>query len=141
MEKIQEYIEIVTTLSEILDEENTLLSQLQFDQTSSLLERKAKAINIYKTSVSYMMDNTHIVESLSKPDKEYIKEISKNLDDLIKNNDLILRTKMEVSKSVMDSIIGMLKKSTISNSTSYGSMGTLNPLEKSKNAITLNQTL
>lgn len=141
MEKIQEYIEVVTTLSEILAEENKLLSALKFDDSAALLERKTKAINIYKASVSYMIENAEMVNSLGKDDREYIKEISVTLNDLIKENDLILRTKMEVSKSVMDAIVGMLKKSNISNSTSYGAMGTLNPLEKSRNAITINQTL
>ncbi len=138
---IENYIEVVESLSEVLKEENALLSEYKMDEAKALLEPKNKAVAAYRSVVAYLIKNPTELESLNKEEKTEIKEISLSLDELLRENDLIIKTRMETSKSVMDTVVNMLKMSNASNSTSYGSHGTMSPLEKSKNSIAINETL
>lgn len=138
---IENYIEVVESLSEVLKEENALLSEYKMNEAKDLLDTKNKSVAAYRSVVAYLIKNPAELEALDKDERIEIKEISLSLDELLKENDLIIKTRMETSKSVMDTVVNMLKMSNASNSTSYGSHGTMAPLEKSKNSIAINETL
>lgn len=139
--KLGDYKEIVLSLSEIIEEENKYLAEFNLKAAGTLLSKKTKAVNLYRSAVAYLIKNPQDFQGISEEEKVYIKEISTKLDKLLKENDVILKTRMETSKNVMDNIIGMLKTTNATNSTSYGATGSFAPLDRSKNAIAINQTL
>lgn len=138
---IEDYKEIVLGLSDILEIENDLLQRLELQEASKMIEQKNKAIIAYRGSVAKLIQNQDVLENISDKENDELRVISQDLDDLLKENDIILKTRMETSQSVIDSIVGMMKMSNASSATSYGSQGVFSPLEKSKNAITINETL
>ncbi|MDD4556579.1 MAG: hypothetical protein PHE89_04560 [Alphaproteobacteria bacterium] len=138
---IENYKNVVLDLSEILEEENAFLTEYKMKEAKNLLKAKEEAVIAYRSVVAYLIKNPQELEQMSVHEKTKIKEISFHLDDLLKENDIIIKTRMETSKSVMDSIVNLIKISNVSNSTSYGSHGTMSPLEKGQNSIALNQTL
>ena len=73
--------------------------------------------------------------------KKELKEASHDLDELLKDNELLLKTRMETSKNVMNTIINIAKVTNKSNATSYGAHGNYSPLDNNKNALAINRTL
>ena len=74
--------------------------------------------------------------------KEDLREISLELDALLKENETLLKTRMETSKLVMSSIVSIAKvTSRSSNATSYGAKGSFSPLNNNYNALAINRTL
>ena len=78
---------------------------------------------------------------MSAEERASLKTEAASLDDLLKENDQLLKTRMETSQTVMNSIINIAKAANNANATSYGSQGKYSPLDNSKNAIAINRTL
>ncbi|MFV0626935.1 MAG: hypothetical protein ACK5N8_06280 [Alphaproteobacteria bacterium] len=138
---IENYKKVVLSLSEILEEENQFLAEYKMKEAKALLNAKEEAVGSYRSLVAYFIKNPHELEKMDSKERAKVKEMSFKLDHLLHENDLIIKTRMETSKSVMDSIVNLIKISNVSNSTSYGSHGTMAPLEKGQNSISVNQTL
>ena len=74
-------------------------------------------------------------------DKRILRDEALKLDELQHENSKLLQTRMQVSQTIMDSIVNLAKARTSTYSTSYGSQGKYSPLDNSKNAMTINRTL
>ena len=90
---------------------------------------------------AYFIKNHEALEQLPKADKKDLREASLRLDELIRENELLLKTRMEASRNVMNTIINIAKVTNNRNATSYGAQGRYSPLDNSKNALAINRTL
>lgn len=139
--KIADYKEIINSFSDLLSIENEALRNYDTDAVTALYEQKTKIVTAYRNLVAYFIKNQEVLKALEETERNNVKELSLKLDTLLKENDTLLKTRMETSKSVMDSIVRIAKITNNANSTSYGSQGKYSPLDNSKNAIAINRTL
>ena len=139
--KVNDFKEVVQSFSELLIMENEALESSKLEIVSSLYEQKSKTVTVYRNMVAYFIQNQDKLNALSEDEKNNLRNISKKLDDLIHKNDLLLKTKMQANKIVMDSIVSIAKITNNANATSYGSKGKYSPLDNNSNALTVNRTL
>lgn len=140
-QKVMDYKDVINGFMALLNEENRALEAFESDRVAELFEQKSKSVAAYRSYVAYFIKNQQALNEVEEEYKVQLKEMSMQLDALLQDNDRLLRTRMETSKSIMDSIVSAAKKSSNANSTSYGSQGKYSPLENSKNAIAVNRTL
>ncbi len=140
-EKIEEYRSIITHFTALLEEENEALRKYDMEKVSTLLDKKVQIVSSYRTMAGYFIKNQEILKAATETSKQEIKDISIKLDTLMKENERLLKTKMETSRTVMDSIVRMAKKVSSTSSTSYGSGGTYTPVDNMQNAFAINRTL
>lgn len=139
--KVADLREVIRGFAELLKAENEALRKFDVEAVGSLYEQKAKTVSAYRMMSAFFIKNQ---ECLSKADSELklsLKEDSQELDTLLRENELLLKTRMETSKNVMDTIINIAKVTNNRNATSYGAHGTYSPLDNNKNALAINRTL
>ena len=95
----------------------------------------------YRGLVAYFIKNQALLETINEAEKLDLKNCSQALDELLQENDRLLKTRMETSKTVMDSIVNIAKITNKTNATSYGNNGSYTPLDNSRNALAINRTL
>ena len=139
--KINDFKEVVNSFSQLLQTENLALEQADTDVINELYPQKIKSVIAYRNMVSYFIQNQESLKALSEEERVNLRKISQDLDMLIHKNDTLLKTKMQASKIVMDSIVGIAKVANNANATSYGSQGKYSPLDNNSNALTVNRTL
>lgn len=139
--KIYDYREIISSFSNILQEENKALSELDMDTVSGLFEKKSQTVGAYRSLVAYFIKHQEALNTLKEEDRMHLKTETQKLDELLKENDRLLKAKMETSQTVMNSIINIAKVANNANATSYGCQGRYTPLDNSRNALAINRTL
>lgn len=139
--KFEDFREVVKGFSEILTLENKALEEFNVEAVSQLFDRKSKMISAYRSLVAYFIKNQEELAKLEEKQRQELKEVSINLDKLIKENEMLLKTRMETSKNVMDTIVNIAKMTNNTNATSYGAQGRYTPLDNNKNALAVNRTL
>ena len=122
-EKIDYFKEVVQSFSELLVLENEALNKFDFIAVAELYEQKAKTVSVYRGLIAYFIKNQNELNQADAADRETLKELSLKLDALLKENDILLKTRMETSKTVMDSIVNIAKVTNNANATSYGARG------------------
>lgn len=139
--KISDFKEIVGSFSALLVEENEALNKFDVDKVSKLYERKAKSVEAYRSLVAYFIKNQETLSVIKAEEKQAIKDLSVKLEQLLHDNDILLKTRMETSQNVMNTIVNIAKMTNNANATSYGSQGRYSPLDNNKNALAVNRTL
>lgn len=139
--RINEYKDVITHFSALLEEENKALRAYDVETVNSMLEQKTKLVASYRAMVAYFIKNQDEFKKADTACRQTLKEISEKLNALMVENDTLLKTKMTTSKMIMDSIVRFAKSSLSSNSTSYGAEGKYSPLDNAQNALTVNRTL
>lgn len=140
-QKIADYRNVIHVFSELLQSENQALKAYDTDTIGKLFDKKAQIVGAYRTLVAFFIKNKETLNILSVEERASLKTEAASLDDLLKENDQLLKTRMETSQTVMNSIINIAKAANNANATSYGSQGKYSPLDNSKNAIAINRTL
>ncbi len=140
-QKIADYRNIVSCFSNLLQEENNALRDMNMDVISALFEKKAHTVSVYRSLVAFFIKHKNYLEELSIEERSSLKEEASALDKLLNENNQLLKTRMQTSQTVMDSIINYAKAANNANATSYGNQGKYSPLDNSKNAIAINRTL
>ncbi len=139
--KISDFKEIVRGFSEILQAENKALIEYDMETIGLLYEKKAKIITAYRSMVAYFIKHQEELSAVEEAERIELKSISIRLDELIKENEELLKAHMETSQNVMNTIINIAKMTNNSNATSYGAQGRYSPLDNNKNALAVNRTL
>lgn len=140
-QKIADYRNTINVFSDLLQKENSALRDLDMSTIEKLFEKKAQIVGMYRTLVAFFIKNKDALDILSTEERASLKSEALTLDNLLKENDQLLKTRMETSQTVMNSIIKYAKAANNANATSYGSQGNYSPLDNSKNAIAINRTL
>ena len=139
--KVNDFKEIVGSFATLLQAENEALEKFDLNKVGELYEQKTKTVTAYRNMVAYFIKNQESLKQLPEAERDNLRDISQNLDELIRKNDMLLKTKMQTNKMVMDSIINIAKVTNNANSTSYGAQGKYSPLDNNSNALTVNRTL
>lgn len=140
-QKIADYRNIISVFSELLNTENQALKVFDTDTVGKLFDKKAHIVGVYRSLVAFFIKNKEMLNVLSAEEKTSLKAEATSLDLLLKENDQLLKTRMETGQTVMNSIINIAKAANNANATSYGSQGKYSPVDNSKNAIAINRTL
>lgn len=139
--KIDDYQEIILTFAELLREENQALQSYDVIKVSDLYEQKAQIVTVYRNLVAFFIKHQDILSGMADDAKAKLKEDSLKLDALLQENNLLLQTRMETSKSVIGTIVNVAKMTTNSNSTSYGAQGKFSPPDNQHSSLAINRTL
>lgn len=139
--KVKDYKDVIVNFAELLEAENSALAEFDTETVGLLYEQKVKLVTAYRSFVAYFIKNQEALRLLEDKERQELKEVSIHLDALLKDNSQLLQTRMETSKTIMDSIVNVAKTNSKANSTSYGCQGKYSPLDNSKNAIAINRTL
>ena len=139
--KVNDFKAIVGSFATLLQTENEALEKFDLNKVGELYEQKTKTVTAYRNMVAYFIKNQESLKQLPEAERDNLRDISQNLDALIRKNDMLLKTKMQTNKMVMDSIINIAKVTNNANSTSYGAQGKYSPLDNNSNALTVNRTL
>lgn len=140
-EKIELMKQIVSGFTEVISKENEALKNSKAEEVKVLYEQKVKTVAAYRSLSAFFIKNRAAVAAFESKEKEELKELSVALDKALKTNELLLKTRMEAGKKVMDTIINIAKKTNKSNATSYGAQGNYTPLDNNYNALAFNRTL
>lgn len=141
LSKIDTMKQIVTGFIDVISKENSALKINDVKTVKALYEQKLKTIAAYRSMSAFFIKNSKMISSFEDPTKEELKELSKELDNCLKVNELLLKTRMEAGKKVMDSFINIAKVANNSFATSYGAQGRYTPLDNNHNALAFNRTL
>lgn len=139
--KVEDLLDVIDGFADLLKKENDALRKFDVEAVGSLYEQKAKIVSAYRSMSAFFIKNQNYLSNADTELKQDLKDASQELDALLKENELLLKTRMETSKNVMDTIINIAKVTNNRNATSYGAHGTYSPLDNNKNALAINRTL
>ena len=139
--KISNLLDIIDEFIDIADAENEALRTYNVETVASLYEKKSKIVATYRSMSAFFIKNQQCLAEANAELKQDLKEASKELDEVLRENELLLKTRMETGKNVMNTIINIAKVTNNRNATSYGARGTYSPLDNNKNALAINRTL
>lgn len=141
LSKIDTMKQVVIGFIDVISKENAALKTNDVKTVKTIYEQKLKTIAAYRSLSAYFIKNSELISSFDNPAKEELKELSKELDIQLKANELLLKTRMEAGKKVMDTFINIAKVANNSFATSYGAQGRYTPLDNNHNALAFNRTL
>lgn len=139
--KIEMMFSIVTSFSAVISQENEFLQSGDIKQIKSLYEQKIKTVAAYRSLCAFFIKNREAVKEYQSPTKEELQKASALLDEQLKRNEMLLRTRMDATKAVMNTFINIAKKTTAAQASSYGAKGAYAPLDNSRNALAFNRTM
>lgn len=140
-DKVADLQDVILGFADLLKKENEALRNFDVEAVSNLYEQKAKTVSAYRSMSAFFIKNQKYLAEIDAELRDELKEASLELDTLLKENELLLKAKMETSKKVMDTIINIAKVTNNRNATSYGAHGNYSPLDNNKNALAINRTL
>ena len=140
-DKVADLQDVILGFADLLRKENEALRKFDVEAVSNLYEQKSKTVSAYRSMSAFFIKNQKYLTEIDTELKDSLKEASLELDALLKENELLLKAKMETSKKVMDTIINIAKVTNNRNATSYGAHGNYSPLDNNKNALAINRTL
>ena len=141
LDKLEMMKEIVTTFINVIGEENTALKNNDVKAVKGLFEQKIKVVAAYRSMSAFFIKHREAIARFNGAEKDELKNLSLKLNDMLKTNELLLKTQMEAGKKVMDTFINIAKTTNNSNATSYGAGGNYTPLDNNRNALAYNRTL
>lgn len=141
LEKIDLMKQVVSGFKDVIIKENEALQKGDINGIKVLYEQKIKTVAAYRSVSAFFIKNREQVAAFSGAEKDELRILSAELDKVLRTNELLLKTRMEAGKKVMDTIINIAKNVNKSNATSYGSHGTYTPLDNNRNALAFNRTL
>lgn len=141
LEKIDLMKQIVSGFRDVITKENDALQKGDIQGIKALYEQKIKTVAAYRSASAFFIKNREAIAAFSGEEKDELRVLSAELNKVLRTNELLLKTRMEAGKKVMDTIINIAKNTNKSNATSYGSHGTYTPLDNNRNALAFNRTL
>jgi hypothetical protein len=141
LNKIEMMKQIIIGFTEVINRENNALKINDVQSIKVLYEQKLKTVAAYRSMSAFFIKNREILASFECEAKNELKDLSSILDQTLKTNELLLKTRMEAGKRVMDTFINIAKTANKSNATSYGARGNYTPLDNNRNALAFNRTL
>ena len=141
LKKIEMMKQIIIGFTDVVNKENNALKINDVQSIKVLYEQKLKTVAAYRSMSAFFIKNREVVATFESNAKDELKDLSAILDQTLKTNELLLKTRMEAGKKVMDTFINIAKTANKSNATSYGSKGNYTPLDNNRNALAFNRTL
>ena len=139
--KIEDYNEVIVSFADVLRRENIALQAFDVDAVSALFEQKSRLSLAYRAMVSFFIKHQEELKTVATEAKERLKKNSIELEKLFRDNDLLLKTRMEASRTVVGAIVDATKMAVEAQATSYGAQGTYARLSSRNSAMAINRTL
>ncbi|MBQ9235351.1 MAG: hypothetical protein IJ184_02680 [Alphaproteobacteria bacterium] len=139
--KIAMMEQIVSSFIAVITQENAALQFGDIVKVKSLYEQKVKTVAAYRSLSAFFIKNKEAVAAHTSSQKEQLKTLSAELDGLLKTNELLLKTRMEAGKAVMNTFVEAAKRANAKSATSYGAKGVYTPLDNNRNALAFNCTM
>ena len=139
--KINDYQDIINGFISLLEEENQALRAYNIEAVGQLYERKSKTVGAYRSIVAFFIKHQDYLSSITDEHRAQLKELSLKLDALMKENDTLLKSKMETSQSIKESIVRLAKITNKNNSTTNGEGGSYSKVDNTQSSIAVNRTL
>ncbi len=139
--KVSDFCEIIGSFSELLKAENAALEAYDVKKVSELYQQKVQLVTAYRNMTAFFIKNQEHLKDIEPEARTTLKTAATDLDALLKDNEQLLKAKMQTSKMVMDTVVNLVKMNNNTNSTSYGSQGKYSPLDNNSNALSINRTL
>lgn len=139
--KVNDFCEIIGSFSELLKAENAALEAYEVQKVGEMYEQKVQLVTAYRNMTAFFIKNQDSLKNLDPEIRSTLKTTATNLDSLLKENEKLLKAKMQTSKMVMDTVVNLVKMNNNANSTSYGAQGKYSPMDNNSNALSINRTL
>lgn len=139
--KIEMMLSVVSSFSEVIAKENEALKSGDIKGVRALYEQKIKTVAAYRSLCAFFIKNREVIKEYNSELKEDLKKASDYLDNQLKRNEMLLKTRMDAGKAVMDTFINIAKKTTVAQASSYGAKGAYAPLDSSHSALAFNRTM
>lgn len=91
--KVSDFKEIVSSFSQLLQAENEALEKFDLAKVSELYEQKSKTVTAYRNMVAYFIKNQESLKALPEADRNNLRDISQQLDELIRKTTFCSRPK------------------------------------------------
>lgn len=140
-DKIEMMKQIISSFTGVLEQENAALKSNDIKTVKSLYEQKIKAVVAYRTACAFFIKNQNIVAEYISPQKDELKELSVKLDVVLKENELLLKTRMDAGKAVMNTFVQVAKMANNKQATAYGAKGGYALIDNQRNALAFNRTM
>ena len=111
--KVEDLLDVIDGFADLLKTENEALRKFDVEAVGSMYEQKAKIVSAYRSMSAFFIKNQNYLSKADTELKQDLKDASQELDSLLKENELLLKTRMETSKNVMDTIINIARLPTI----------------------------
>ena len=138
--KLEDLKKVIASFAQLLTKENKALREFDVEAVSALYEQKIKIVSAYRSMSAFFIKSQENLSALSDEQKKSLKTVSQELDALLKENDLLLKTRMETSESVIGSIVNAAKASTKKSATSYGAHGQFAKVDNHHSSMAINST-
>ena len=139
--KINDYIDVLTQFMNLIKQENDALKDYDVLKVSDLYPQKTKIVGAYRNMVAFFIKNQCILNSMPQEEKDKLKKFSSDLEALLQENNILLKTRMETSESVIGSIVNAAKANTKKNATSYGAHGQFARVDNQHSSMAINRTV
>lgn len=139
--KIEMMLSIVKSFTKVIAAENVALKENDIKAVKDLYEQKIKTVAAYRSLCGFFIKNKDVLSEYQSPDKEELKKASAELDTQLKQNEMLLKTRMDAGRAVMNTFINIAKKTNAAQASSYGARGAYTPLDNSRNALAFNRTM
>lgn len=140
-DKIEMMKQIVISFTEVIAKENSALKANDIKAVKGLYEQKIKVVAAYRSACAFFIKNQKAIADYDNQDKAELKELSRELDRSLKENELLLKTRMEAGKSVMNIFVQAAKMANNKQATAYGAKGGYALMDNQRNALAFNRTM
>ncbi|MBI5162910.1 MAG: flagellar protein FlgN [Magnetospirillum sp.] len=132
---------VCTTLCELLQVENDALARHDPVTVAELAENKAALARLYEQAVEPMAVQPELVDTLSDEQKEELKALGAQLQQMIEANAAMLMAEQTAAQMMLDAMVNAAKKEATS-SVVYNKKGTLDPsIRPEGKVLAVNRTL
>lgn len=140
-DKIEMMKQIVVSFTSVIKEENAALKINDIKAVKALYDQKIKAVSAYRSACAFFIKNQEVISEYSSPEKAILRDLSVALDAALKENELLLKTRMDAGKAVMNTFIQVAKMANNKQATAYGSKGGYALIDNQRNALAFNRTM
>lgn len=130
-----------THLCEVLEMENEALAARDVDGVRELTETKQALARMYEQAMRPVNDEPELLDRLTPERKEELTQLGLRLKELVDQNALLLKARMDACQKVMDVLVDAVKRES-TTTTHYGHAGRIDQPRGTENvSITFNQVL
>ena len=138
----QDITAIIRQLTEVITKENTLLRRRKFTEIKPLAEAKEKLAHLYQERLIRFHRNPDLIRQMDPARRAAMEAMAKRLDDVTKENDLLLRANMEAVNRMLQTVVTAVKLHKNSKAAAYQDTGNLAISgNKREMAVSVNQTM
>jgi flagellar biosynthesis/type III secretory pathway chaperone len=143
-ERMADLVNVTTRLINVLERENEMLRERRHGELPELLEEKETIGRVYQARISGLHDNPDQLRELAELEREELRELATEVENLIQENGRMLQAAMYASNRIMELVANSVRESSNSSGIYSERGSTTLPVRKGTKqggAISFDQTL